>query len=315
MDTVPIGDVIRARGNTRIPLSPLNARVMRFDAAAGIVELFPKRKKVAIIGFGGLTRLMAPVNDPTWEVWGLNHGYTIDALRDRDGRLRADRWFELHPTTPEVQRPDPEQYRKNNAPDDLDWLRGGCPMPIYIIAPDPLVPNGVVFPLDRIPYLGGADQEWPYASTFAFQIALAILEGFEEIGIYGLDFLQGRELLVEMQNVAWWVGFAVANGVKVTIPEQSSLLMHPRGLKYGYDYREEIDAVWAQIGILQRYTGMRYVAPVGYDPDAESERQRELVELKRLLAKYGQRLDRRPDEAARLLERSTPAAGWSPVSA
>ena len=84
-------------------------------------------------------------------------------------------------------------------------------------------------------------------------IALAVEEGFGEIGLFGVDLNLGtaRERTLERLCVLWWLGYAEGKGITVTIPKQSDLLLHP--LRYGYEYWEEIE--WCKA----------YLEPVGLE--------------------------------------------------
>ncbi len=80
-------------------------------------------------------------------------------------------------------------------------------------------------------------------------IALAVEEGFGEIGLFGVDLNLGtaRERTLERLCVLWWLGYAQGKGVKVTVPFGSSLLDHP--LRYGYDYHTENE--WCKVYLEQ----------------------------------------------------------------
>lgn len=204
------------------PLSPLNGNAT-IDADR-IVTIEPKRKKVCIYG-AGLFRKEAPLLDPEFEVWALNLVAPIDAA----GRLRADRWFDIH-------------QRVAQTKDDIRWI-GNCPFPIYV-PPDLLDAgaNCVPYPLDVVEDFFGVNY---WACTFAYQIALALYEGFEEIGLYGVELAYGtqRERTLEFANTAYWLGRAAERGVKITTPKQplSLLVKHPG--RYGFEYNEELKAV------------------------------------------------------------------------
>lgn len=196
--------------------SPLNAPPTIEDRTNGVLS--PRvRPYIAIIGAGyGMDE--APYEDPDWEVWGLN----VVAPLDRQGRLRCDRWFELH-----------EAHAQSE--DDMTWI-AACPVPIYV--PPSLMdasPNAVAFPLAAIERVFGGY----WACTFAYQIALALYEGVERIGIYGAELAYGdaRERSVEWACVSWWLGFAEARGVTIHAPERSRLGQHP--YRYGFEYDAE----------------------------------------------------------------------------
>ena len=219
------------------------------DARAGKVRAVPRRSKVAIIG-AGRTRNQAPWEDPAWEIWGINE----------IAQKRADRWFELHPLSVQTDA-------------EMDWLRD-CPKPVYLIdTPPPEIPMGVRFPLEKVIGLG-LDF---FACTFAYQIALAVLEGFETIGLYGVDLPWGtpRERLYESASVHAWVGFALGCGRRVIVPADGALLqhpplgrIHPRPRRYGFDYHEEKDAVAAQVSdFFDLYKRGAFGAVGGDGPD------------------------------------------------
>jgi len=53
---------------------------------------YPRTKdKLAIVGFAGTTRDLAPFDDDEYEIWGLNEEYNYDWMK------RFDRWFQIHP--------------------------------------------------------------------------------------------------------------------------------------------------------------------------------------------------------------------------
>ena len=153
-------------------------------------------------------------------------------MRDGEDRLRADRWFEIHPPTEDIQDPH-----------DMHWLRE-CPLPIYTTEPFPDNPNAVVFPVDR---LASAYKDY-FSCTFAYQIALAIDEGFQEIAVHGLELIYGtqREATVERACVDWWLGYAQGRGIKVTIPADDMVTKH--WARYGFDY-------WREAKMVEEYGG------------------------------------------------------------
>lgn len=215
----------------RLPceLSPFNASLKVVDGK--IRSLDAPRKKVAITGAGKSLREL-PWYDDTWEVWGINNFW--NALRDNEGRLRADRWFELHPPTEDIQ----DKY-------DMEWLRG-CPVPIYTTEPFPENPNAIQYPLEDI----GREYGHYFSCTFAYQIALALYLDFEELAVHGLELAYGtqREATVERACVNWWLGFAEGQGMRIRIPPNDFVVSH-WGL-YGFEYWEEANKVKEYVGSL-----------------------------------------------------------------
>lgn len=225
--------------------SPENAKPVVLDRAAGTVELSPRKSKVLICGCG-LGKQHAPITDLSWEVWCIN---LIPAFYR--GKVRADRWFDIH-------------QRQAQTEQDLKWI-AECQVPIYV--PEDLVDAGpmcVRFPFERLEREFGTAY---WACTFAYQIALALSEGFEEIGLYGVELAYGtrRERTVEYACVSWWLGYAAACGVKVSVPPGSRMARHP--YRYGIEYKAEIDDVNALLSQLEKFD----VA------DAQRRRERESV--------------------------------------
>jgi len=184
------------------------------DAEKGIVEVTPKRKKVAIIGCGA-GRDNAPYDDKEWECWGLNE---VD-------QKRADRWFEIH-----------ELYASSEK--EVEWLKK-CKQPIYMIKVYPEIPMSVSYPLVEVTI--GMGSPTYFTCTFAYQIALAIYEKFEVIGMFGVNLPYGspRERLIETPCTEFWLGVAAGMGIEIQIPPDEYLLHHQ--YLYGYEYQEEID--------------------------------------------------------------------------
>lgn len=184
------------------------------DAKAGLVRC--RHRKVAIIGAAPLRR-MAPWDDDSWCFWAINE----------IPQPRFDRHFELHPMA--VQ-----------SAGELAWLRA-CEAPCYTLEHEPEIPGSVRFPLERVMEATGGVEF--FTCTFAYQIALAVAEGFETIGLFGVDLPWGnwRERVQENACVAYWIGYARGKGIEVVTPFRSSLASHP--FRYGYDYHQEKDWV------------------------------------------------------------------------
>ena len=233
----------KPKASQQVVEHPLNAKWTIVDAATGKLDLSPKRKRLAIIG-GMPLRYTLPFDDPDLEVWSCNLVLCLDPQE----RLRADRWFELHPMS--VQNDD-----------DMEWIHNN-PRPLYTLNHEPDLPNTLRFPMESIEALGYADY---FSCTFAYQIALAIVEGFEEIGLYGVDLVFGsdREREVELPSVTYWLGLFQGRGGRIAFPDHSSTLCHPH--RYGYEYWKE-----------KRWTEQR-VRNLNLDRAAHVEQVRTLV--------------------------------------
>ena len=176
------------------------------------VVVLPKRKKVAIIGFASNTLHLVPWNDPEFELWSMNQGYMHCARR-------TDRHWEMH---------QPEATADIRDPNYLTFLQT-CPIPIYMIQQYDEYPNSIRFPIEDAIRLAGRDY---FMSSVSYMMALAIMEGFQEIHLYGINLAIGDEYFYEKPNAEWWIGKAEGMGIKVVVPQASSLLKQFR--RYGY---------------------------------------------------------------------------------
>ena len=182
--------------------------------------------KVAIIGTaGGREGGLAHFGQPDWEVWGLNDSWLF--MRGDDGQLRADRWFELHPNTALTRARRPAAHW-----DEIARMT----IPVYYFgAQPPETVNPVRFPLQAAIDAGTNY----FASTLAYQVALALSEHATTIALYGTPLLGAREALEERPCLEYWLGLADGRGVEVIVDHDypRGLLRHP--LRYALDDRAE----------------------------------------------------------------------------
>lgn len=218
--------------------SPLNMDWSVFDHAI-VTSPMLHRRKVCIVAAGNSKHDPACteiLESPDYEVFALN----AVPVHDRHGRARADRHFDLH-------------ERCSQSPDDMRWIKE-CPIPIYV--PEDLQdagPNTVRYPIEAV------EEKFHsyFASTFSYQVALALLEGATEISLFGVDLAFGdwRERTVEWAGLSWWLGYADAKGVTIRVPENSMLCRHPA--RYGIEYTSEKEQVEqygrsVELGDMQR---------------------------------------------------------------
>ena len=166
---------------------------------------FPEKptKKVAIVAYAP-SRVLAPFNDPTWEIWGLNelYGYIPD---------RWDVWFEPH--SAEVMR------RTANFEKHHEWLKAQT-KPIYMKEHYPGIPASVAYPIKQV-----LDRFGTYFNnSVSWLIALAILEGATEIALYGVDMALGTEYSDQRPSCEYMIGFARGMGIPVYVPTECDLL-------------------------------------------------------------------------------------------
>lgn len=193
-------------------LHPACADMTITDAQAGLVEATPKRRKVALVGFATNTIHLVPWTDPDYEVWGMNQGHM-------HFKRRADRWFEMH---------QPEYTEDVRDPNYYAFLQS-LPIPVYMIDKRPDIPNAVRFPIEAALQVAGRDY---FTSTIAYMMAIAIMDGFEEIALYGINLAIGDEYFYQKACAEWWIGLAEGKGIRVYVPRASAMLKQWN--RYGY---------------------------------------------------------------------------------
>lgn len=189
-------------------------------------------KKVAIVGFAG-TRDMAPFKDPDIEIWSCNNLYKFIP--------KTDRIFQLH-------RPDLliADHHGVTGKEHIEYLQT-CNIPIYMQEHYDDIPTSVRYPIEEVTEAFGIPRNGDegvkdayFTNTISFMIALALLEGFEEIGIYGVDMAVGTEYAEQRPSCEYYIGIAKGKGVKVIIPAEADLLK----TRFMYGYEEEKAEAW-----------------------------------------------------------------------
>ena len=213
------------------------------DAEQGIVKELPEpRKKIAICGFAASSRMLAPFDDLTWTIAGLNQLYRHIP--------RASWWADCH-----------ANWASDNVEgtDHPGWL-AQCGIPVYMTKTEPSIPTSVRYPIERvIAKVAGLDY---FTSTVAFMLGLAILEideqverelngspvpaRFDEarrviadayaaraIGVFGIDLIVGPEYERQKACVEYLLGLAQARNITIPLPPQCALLKQL--WRYGYE--------------------------------------------------------------------------------
>lgn len=173
----------------------------------------PWSAKVAIVGFAP-TRNMAPFDDKSWEIWGVNELYTVKDVE------RVDVLFELH---------------------DYKWIKEGkrskehlpslqkMTIPIWMQQHYQDIPKSLPFPRQQL-----HDKYGHYfTNTISWEIALAMHIGVKEIGLWGVNMATDIEYASQRPSVEYFVGLARGAGIKVYIPPESDLLK--TAYQYGFE--------------------------------------------------------------------------------
>lgn len=183
-----------------------------------------QRKKVNILAMGSsrndfeVLQLMEQRPDvlKDAETWGINYMGAIKKL---------DRIIHLDPVHP---------YLGHDVVRDMcdGALKDGTPF--YTSHKHPFYSNHVVYPFDFVVqnlgshYLNG---------SVAYAVALAIAEGYTDIGLFGADFSYPNAHVSESGRacVEYWMGVAAGRGVRFIVAQSSTLMdAHCRQQPYGW---------------------------------------------------------------------------------
>jgi len=179
-------------------------------------------RKIALCGSHSSSLVDAPWTDPSWEFWG-------HASSRLYYRYQMDRYFDLHP---------PACWTRGGKKSAAypKWLARNT-VPIYMQEKYPEVPASVAYPKGRI-LLEFADARGYFTNHVAWMIALALMEGVDTIGLFGVNYSTESEYMRQRGSAEYWLGRASGRGVRVVLPEQCTLLREP-ALLYGYESHDE----------------------------------------------------------------------------
>lgn len=185
-------------------------------------------QRVAIVG-GGPTRRRAPYEDESWDIW---------AFSSRAWRYpRITRWFEIHAMTDLRQQLASRKRGRRRFRTYMQFLRR-LDCPVYMMREHPRIPNSVRFPKDELVEEFGRC----FTSTAAYLIALAIVEGYEEIGLWGID-VRRKEYRRQRPALRYLLSLARQQGIEIYVPRRSALRIpeEPRPVRtrvlYAYGWR------------------------------------------------------------------------------
>ncbi len=209
--------------------------------------------KIGIVGGAITDEQLKKANG--WELWGVNNLY------HNFPSVKFSRWFEIHEFAYEKgiftrrgrltfggDRTINQYLRELN---DLD-------IPVYMRRPFKRIKKSVMFPFKEIMKKYGSY----FGCSFAWMTALAIEEGADEIGFFGVA-LSGNEYYYQRPSVEYPIGIAEGMGIKIYIDETSLLLKS----NYAYAYKEDYDLIYTLHGALTKELTEIIVAAVSQKID------------------------------------------------
>ena len=174
----------------------------------------PQPPTVYIVGFAP-SWTDTPWEQPNGIYWGMN------SLHRVAGDRKWDAWFQLH---------DIEKAHPHDAAEHIAWL-AAQPFPVFMweefIPKYPMITNAVPYPRQVIMDTFGDY----FTNTVSWMVALAILQQFPRIAIYGIDMAQSvgdqPEYQWQRPSVEFFLGWARGAGIELEIPRTSDLLKTP----------------------------------------------------------------------------------------
>lgn len=196
-----------------------------------------QERRIAIVGTAP-TRTLVPYDDPTLEIWHLNDSHVLRPPR-------AERWYDLHPIEKMYFRPDNRPVSAGDVPagffvrpaNHLEFLRSQV-IPVYVQDAAALgSPSARTFPRQAIEAAFGCH----FASSPAWMVGHALLEGVTELHIYGIHLATEWEYQKQKPNMTFLLGLAAARGVKIVIPRGCPLLAETH--QYAFEADPDLPAV------------------------------------------------------------------------
>lgn len=192
------------------------------------------KDKVCIVGCADSKKLV-PFDDDSFEFWGVNNLYGVNLPG-----AHWDRWFEIHNIEigpdGKYRRRESLDFRGQNVKDYLEGIgKMDCPV-VYMQKKWDIIPQSIEYPLDAICAVFGRY----LTNTISYELALAILMGFKEIHVYGVDMAVGSEYEFQRPSCEYFLGLAVGKGITIFIPDEADLLK----ARFLYGFEERKRAAW-----------------------------------------------------------------------
>lgn len=188
---------------------------------------FREAKPVILAGFAPSRHSIADL-DPGIDVWSCNHAWQYFPIE----RIKAI--IEIHPW--QYLNEIAYYANKDTAQGHIDFLGQAKDFPVYMIEPRDEVPGSVRYPIEAALELAGNRY---FSSSFAYMIALAMLQDRNPIYVYGFDMATDTEWFYQRPNTEWWIGFAQGKGFDVQVSQKSPLCKV--GKMYGYEGYQMVD--------------------------------------------------------------------------
>lgn len=180
---------------------------------------YKKNETVCILGFAP-SYTSAPYARKDIDFWGINEFYMTVMQDNIDCRFAM--WFEVHniKKSPSKQKPEHQEFLRN------------AQIPIVTQQHWDEYPNSVAYPREEVKKFfekgliteGDGSLYSDYSNQIAWMIALAIVMGYKNIYVYGVDMAQDSEYAFQRPACQFFLGWALGYGINVKIPATSHLM-------------------------------------------------------------------------------------------
>ena len=179
--------------------------------AASIASVKKQPKQVCILGTAE-TMTEAPFDDKSWDMW------SVASILNNPAAKRVDRVLELHDRDSWGLRIDEINNSK---------------VPVWMWKHYDEIPLSEPFPLE-----GLSKFRKYFTNSISFLIAQAIVEGYTDIGLFGVHMATTTEYSHQRPSCEYFLGYAEALGINLWIPDGADLLKSAR--MYGFEPATDI---------------------------------------------------------------------------
>ena len=184
--------------------------------------------KIAVLGSSPSSLGLAPIGDPSWQVWGCSPGVYYQCGSPTG-------WFELHRWEPPVIG-NPAKQRTWFSPEYVAWmaLRDPERCPVWMYEPVPEIPASRALPIQELIEEFGT---YFFTSSISIMIACAIRDILKErsarlegdtredvIGLFGVDMVATEEYGYQRAGCQHFLLLAADLNIQVMVPPESDLL-------------------------------------------------------------------------------------------
>ncbi len=97
-------------------------------------------------------------------------------------------------------------------------------VPVYLAAPHPGIPFGVVFSFDAVRERFGRRASRAFSSSVDHMMAQALLEGCDQIRLDGVRLDSVEEWVLQRECLAYWIARAEGMGIEVATDDEAALV-------------------------------------------------------------------------------------------